>query len=313
MSAKICFIIDPIDSLNPKKDSSLAMIEAAIDLGYEAWVMEAENCTIQDGISWGQASPIKLTLGHDHWYTLGEAKRIALGAFDVIMMRKDPPVDAAYIHCTQVLDFAARAGAHIVNNPSALRSLNEKLFAVEFPELCPPHLVSSSTAAIGQFAQDQPEIILKPLDGMGGKGIVKTHSGHPKLSEQIENLTASGTQAIMAQRYLPEIVDGDKRVLMIAGQPGEHLLARIPAPDDFRGNLAAGATGEVRPLGETERHITRIVGPALVKHGILFAGLDIIGDHLTEINITSPTCIREIDAGSGSQIATDLINSLNLA
>lgn len=310
MTQHIALIIDPIDSLNPEKDSSVAMMEAAIALGHVVWILEMSAIRIEAGRSIGAAQELTLTLDAEPWYQLGEITQRPLGQFDAILMRKDPPVDAAYLHCTQILDMAESEGARVFNEPNALRDLNEKLFALQFPQLCPEHVVTAQPEIIQNFAKQFETIILKPLDGMGGQGIVKTGHQQNGFAEQVKAITRDGQVLAMAQRYIPDITDGDKRVLMVAGQPVSHVLARIPAKGDFRGNLAAGAHGEVRPLTKVERDIADVIGPVLMAHGVWFAGLDIIGDRLTEINVTSPTCIREIDAVAGTHIAIDLIKQI---
>jgi glutathione synthase len=229
---------------------------------------------------------------------------------DQVLMRKDPPVDADFLHDTQVLSAAQRQGAAVTNDPAGLLELNEKLAALMFPACIPPTLVSREAAEFKAFAAEHGEVVLKTLDGMGGRSIFRSRHGDPNFNVILETLTADGRHLAMAQRFLPEIADGDKRVLLVDGEPVSHCLARIPQGTEFRGNLAAGGRGEVRPLTERDREIAAIVGPEMKRRGMRFVGLDVIGGHLTEVNVTSPTCIREIDAGAGLNIAGTLFDAL---
>ena len=228
-------------------------------------------------------------------------------------MRTDPPVDADYLHDTQILGLAQRAGAVVVNDPQRLRDMNEKLAALEFPQCCPPTLVSREAGALKAFVAEHGEAVLKPLDGMGGRSIFRTRHGDPNLNVILETLTGNGRHLAMAQRYLPEIAQGDKRILLVDGVPVDYCLARIPQGDEFRGNLAAGGRGEGRPLSERDRWIAAQVGPEMQRRGMLFVGLDVIGDYLTEVNVTSPTCIRELDTQFGLNIAGQLFDAIERA
>ena len=228
----------------------------------------------------------------------------------VVLMRKDPPVDADYLHDTQILGIAQRAGALVVNDPRGLRDMNEKLTALEFPQCCPPTLVTRDPATLKAFIAQHGEAVLKTLDGMGGHSIFRARHGDPNINVILETLTLHGRHLAMAQRYLPEIAQGDKRILLVDGEPVDYCLARIPQGDEFRGNLAAGGRGEGRPLSERDRWIARQVGPEMKRRGMLFVGLDVIGDYLTEVNVTSPTCIRELDAQFGLNIAGMLFDRI---
>lgn len=245
-----------------------------------------------------------------HWFELEAEADTPLTELDVILMRKDPPFDNEFVYSTYLLEQAERAGVLVVNRPQSLRDCNEKFFATLFPDYTPPTVVSRRADILREFAEEQRDIILKPLDGMGGSSIFRHRAGDPNLSVILETLTAHGSQQIMAQGYLPAIKDGDKRILMIDGEPVPYCLARIPAAGETRGNLAAGGRGEARPLTERDREIAAAVGPTLREKGLLFVGLDVIGDHLTEINVTSPTCIREIDKAYDTRIGERLMDAI---
>jgi glutathione synthase len=311
MTLHLAMVMDPIGSIQIKKDSSFAMLLAAQARGWVLHYLELGDLFLHDGRAFGRSRALRVRDDPQDWFELGEVTSAPLETFDVVLMRKDPPFDMEYIYATYLLERAQQQGGLVVNDPRALRDANEKLFATEFPELVPAHLVARDADRLRAFIAEQGDTILKPLDGMGGRSIFRVREGDPNLSVIIETLTDQGQCFCMAQRHLAEIADGDKRVLMIDGEPASHLLARIPAPGETRGNLAAGARAEVRPLGDAERSIAERVGPVLRKRGILFAGLDVIGEHLTEINITSPTCIREIDRARGTDIAGDLIEAID--
>ena len=242
------------------------------------------------------------------WFELGEEIDAPLAELDVILMRKDPPFNSEYVYATYLLELAEKAGTLVVNRPQSLRDCNEKFFATQFPQCTPPTLVSRRSDILRQFAAEHRDIILKPLDEMGGASIFRHREGDPNLSVMLEVLTEHGSRQIMAQRYIPAIKDGDKRILMIDGEPVPYCLARIPAAGETRGNLAAGGRGVAQPLSERDREIASIVGPELRARGLLFVGLDVIGDYLTEINITSPTCIREIDNAFDTRIGERLMD-----
>ncbi|SDT04413.1 glutathione synthase [Halopseudomonas xinjiangensis] len=309
---RICIgiVMDPISRISYKKDSSLAMLLAAQARGWDLHYMEPADLYMEDGRAMARMSPLTVHADPSHWYDLGEARSDGLDSLDVVLMRKDPPFDNEFLYATHILEAAERAGVLIVNRPASLRDCNEKLYATQFPQCTPPNVVSRRADILRAFAQKHRDVILKPLDGMGGSMIFRIRENDPNLSVIIETLTQHGEQQIMAQRYLPEIADGDKRILMIEGEPVPYCLARIPQLGETRGNLAAGGRGEARPLSDRDRWIAAEVGPALRERGLMFVGLDVIGDYLTEINVTSPTCIREIDAAYQTDIGGQLMDAI---
>lgn len=310
MSIRLGIVMDPIASIAFKKDSSLAMLLAAQARGWSLFYMEQQDLYQKASIARARTRPLQVFADPQHWFELQAEQDIALSELDVILMRKDPPFDNEFVYSTYLLEQAEQAGVLVVNRPQSLRDCNEKLFATLFPQCTPPTLVSRRADILREFAAEQRDIILKPLDGMGGASIFRHREGDPNLSVILETLTAHGTQQIMAQGYLPAIKDGDKRILMIDGEPIPYCLARIPAAGETRGNLAAGGRGEARPLTDRDRWIAAQVGPTLREKGLLFVGLDVIGDYLTEINVTSPTCIREIDNAFGTKIAEQLMDAI---
>jgi len=310
MSREIGFLMDPIGSINIKKDSTFAMMLAAQRRGWRLWYAELADLSMVDGVTQARLRSVEVTDDRQCWYRFtGETTR-PLGELDAVLMRKDPPFDLEYIYATYFLEQAQREGCLVVNDPQSLRDANEKVFAAAFPQCTPPNLISRSAQDIRDFHQRHNDIVLKPLDGMGGASIFRIRHDDPNLNVIIETLTDHGHRYCMAQRFLPAITGGDKRILIIDGTPVPYCLARIPAPGESRGNLAAGATAEPRPLSDRDRWIAEQVGPSLRSRGILFAGLDVIGDHLTEINVTSPTCIRELEAAYGLDIAGDLMDCI---
>lgn len=310
MSVRLGIVMDPISSISYKKDSSLAMLLAAQARGWSLFYMEQPDLYLSAGEAKARMRPLKVFADPQHWFELGEETDTPLRDLDVILMRKDPPFDMEFVYSTYLLEQAERAGVLIVNRPQSLRDCNEKLFATQFPHCTPPTLVSRRADILREFAKEHRDIILKPLDGMGGASIFRHREGDPNLSVILETLTNHGQQQIMAQAYLPAIKDGDKRILMINGEPVPYCLARIPAAGETRGNLAAGGRGEARPLTERDRWIAAQVGPSLREKGLLFVGLDVIGDFLTEINVTSPTCIREIDNAYDTKIGEQLMDAI---
>jgi glutathione synthase len=286
--------MDPISSIHPAKDSSLAMLLEAQSRGMDLFYFEQNDLRIRNGKALGRARRLRVHDHGAHWFDFLGNEDVALGSLDVILMRKDPPVDPEYVHDTQLLSMAQREGLLVVNDPQGLRDLNEKLAALLFPQCCPPTLVTRSAPELKTFVAEHGDCVLKPLDGMGGRSIFRVRAGEPNLNVILETLTQGGHHQALAQRYLPEIVDGDKRILLVDGEPAPYCLARIPQGDEFRGNLAAGGKGVGRPLSERDRWIVAQVGPELKRRGMLFVGLDVIGDWLTEVNVTSPTCIREL-------------------
>lgn len=307
MSLRLGIVMDPIAQISFKKDSSLAMLLAAQAHGWSLFYMEPQDLYQRSGVARARMRPLKVFNDPEHWFELGDENDAHLGELDVLLMRKDPPFNSEYVYATYLLELAERDGCLVVNRPQSLRDCNEKFFATQFPELMPPTLVSRRSDILREFAAEHGDVILKPLDEMGGASIFRHREGDPNLSVMIEVLTEHGARQIMAQRYLPAIKDGDKRILMIDGEPVPYCLARIPAPGETRGNLAAGGRGVAQPLTERDREIARTVGPELRRRGLLFVGLDVIGEHLTEINITSPTCIREIDSAYDTRIAEGLM------
>jgi glutathione synthase len=307
MQRTLGIVMDAISQINIKKDSSFAMLLAAQAHGWTLLYMEQQDLFLREGQVYAEVTEISVKDQDDDWYQTGASKTIAITELDVILMRKDPPFDMEYIYSTYLLEQAQAAGVLVVNNPQSLRDANEKLYTAWFPQCCPPTLVTRHKHLIREFQQQHGELILKPLDGMGGASIFRVAPGDPNLSVMIETLTDHGKRSVMVQRYIPEIVDGDKRILMIDGKPVDFALARIPAAGETRGNLAAGGRAEARPLTDRDRWICDQVGAKLREKGLIFVGLDVIGDYLTEINVTSPTCIRELDRDCGLDIAGDLI------
>ncbi|HJE68358.1 MULTISPECIES: glutathione synthase [Pseudomonadaceae] len=308
MSIRLGIVMDPIERISYKKDSSMAMLWAAKARGWTLHYFEMQDLYQVDGEARGRGRQLDVFQDPERWFAFGEDVDLPLRELDVILMRKDPPFDNEFVYATYLLEQAERGGTLVVNRPASLRDCNEKFFATLFPELAPPTLVSRRADIIREFARTHGDVILKPLDGMGGSSVFRHREGDPNLSVILETLTAHGTQQIIAQRYLPGIKDGDKRILMIDGQPVDYCLARIPAQGETRGNLAAGGRGVAQPLSARDREIAATVGPELRKRGLLFVGLDVIGEHLTEINVTSPTCIREIDAAYDTRIAERLMD-----
>jgi len=321
---KIAFIMDPLASLSLKKDSTLAMIRAAQRRDWQISYLGIRDMFLHEGRVKGLLKRLSLTPGFlssweqpvsseaivESWCEQGEEVLTPLGDLDIIMMRKDPPFNLEYIYATYFLERAETEGALVVNRPRSLRDCNEKVFATEFTSVCPPLVVSSREDVLRDFQREHKNVVFKPLDGMGGASVFRIMEGDANLGVVLETLTDFGRQQIMGQVYLPEIVDGDKRILMIDGEPLPYALARVPLAGEARGNLAAGGTGEGRRLTERDRAIAETVGPELNRRGLLFAGIDVIGDYLTEINVTCPTCIRELDAQFSLDIAGMLMDCI---
>lgn len=304
----IGIVMDPIAEIAYKKDSSLAMLWAASARGWDLWYMEPADLHVTNGVAMASMRPLRVFEDPNHYYELDDAQVKDLSALDVVLMRKDPPFNNEYIYATYILEMAERLGTLIVNRCQSLRDCNEKMFATQFPQCCPELLVSADNVRLKEFHKIHGDVIFKPLDGMGGSAIFRVKEDDPNVNVILETLTKFGSQTIMAQRYLPQIVDGDKRILMIKGQPVPYCLARIPSSGETRGNLAAGGSGRAQPLSNRDRWIAEQVGPTLIEKGLLFVGLDVIGDYLTEINVTSPTCIREINAAYDCDIAGQLMD-----
>jgi len=292
---KIGIVMDPIESITPYKDSSLAMLLEAERRGAEIHYFQQRDLRLLSGIALGQSQRLNVRDDNSDWYKLGDPAEIELGDLDVILMRKDPPFDMEYVYTTYILDRAREAGALIVNHPQALRDMNEKAFTAWFPECTPMTLITRSMQEMKAFLAKHDQIVVKPLDGMGGRSIFVVKMGDNNANVIFETLTDFGQQFAMAQVYIPEISAGDKRILLINGEAVPYALARIPSDDDNRGNLVMGATGVGQELSATDRAICAQVGPVLRDAGVLFAGIDVIGDFLTEVNVTSPTGIRELD------------------
>ena len=318
--AHIAFLMDPIASVNLKKDSTLAMIRSALQRGWRVSYLEQQDLTWKNdrpmavlrdlSIEAGFLENLDPTRAGSHWYLLGEAAEADLATVDAVMMRKDPPFDMEYIYTTYLLERAEAMGTVVVNSPRSLRDCNEKFFATQFPDCTPPLMVGRRSDELRAFHAEHGDVVFKPLDGMGGTGIFRVREDDPNLHVVIESLTNLGQRRIMAQKYIPEIADGDKRILLVDGEPVDYALARIPMPGELRGNLAAGGTGVGRPLTSRDRFIAGRVGPELKRRGLLFAGIDVIGDYLTEINVTCPTCIRELDTQFDLDIASVLMDKV---
>jgi len=313
MSKILGVVMDPINNIKPYKDTTLALLLAAQRRGWELMYMEQSHLALASGDPIAKMAPLTVRDSTTNWFSVGEEKIRPLSHLNVILMRKDPPFDSEYIYSTYILEAAEKQGVLVANKPQSLRDCNEKVFATLFPQCSPPLLVSRDASQLKNFYKTHGDIVLKPLDGMGGSSIFKVSRKDPNLNVIIETLTLDGSRTIMAQKFIPQIDAGDKRVLMVDGEPIPHCLARIPPEGDIRGNLAVGGTGVVQPLSERDLWIAKQVGPILKEKGILFAGLDIIGDYLTEINVTSPTCAREIDRQESTDIGGKLMDAIEQA
>lgn len=304
-------IMDPIATIHPKKDSTLALLLEAQDRGFELLYMEVPHLFLQYGLAWGLCQPLQVFNDKARWYSLGERTARPLDQFDVLLMRKDPPVNLEYIYATHILEHAEQNGVLVINKPQGLRDANEKLFATWFPQCMPPTLVSSSTLLLKNFMEEQACIVLKPLDSMGGKNVFKCAVGDPNVPIIMDYLTHHETQCIMAQQFVPEVSSrGDKRILLIDGVPIPYALARIPAANDFRGNLSAGAKGVGQELTDRDWWICKQIGSRLRATGLIFVGIDIIGEYLSEINVTSPTCVKEIEREFKIDIAGKILDCI---
>ena len=302
--------MDPIESIKTIKDSSFAMMLAAQKRDWPLYYMQQSDIYMVGATAMAQAQRINVIDNSENWYSVEQAETIELASLNAILMRKDPPFDIEYITSTYILEMAENQGSLIVNRPASLRDANEKMFITHFPQCCAPMMVASDAVLIRQFINEQKDVIVKPLDGMGGESIFRLTPDDPNISVILETITQHGKKSVMAQRYIPEITAGDKRILLINGEPVPYALARIPAQGETRGNLAAGGSGVGVELSERDHWICQQVGPSLRKRGILFAGIDVIGDYLTEINITSPTCIRELDKQYNLDIAGQLMDCI---
>jgi len=303
MSLAVAVLMDPIRSIKIAKDSTFAMLLEAQRRGHRLLYMEQGALAVRDGAAWVRMAPLEVFDDANDWFHLGEAEWRPMIEADIVLERKDPPVDGQFIYDSMILEMAEREGVRVVNRPQALRDCNEKLYSLHFPQCCPPTRVARDADTLRQFVAEHDQVVLKPLDGMGGQGIFRSHLGDPNLNSILETITVNGSRLAVAQRFIPEISAGDKRILVIDGEPVPYALARIPQGEDFRGNLAAGGRGEGVPLSARDRWIVEQVAPDLRRRGLTFVGLDVIGEYLTEINVTSPTCIRELDAQFGLNIA----------
>ena len=310
MSLNILMVMDPIADITPYKDTSFAMGLEALRRGHTLFYAEQKDLSILQGQPFAQAAVLKLTDGVEEYYSLSEYHTMALSEFDAILMRKDPPVDDQFVFTTQMFALAEAQGVLVVNHSQALRNFNEKLFTSYFPELIPPTLVSRNKEQIKAFHAEHQDIICKPLDGMGGVGIFRIKDDANNLGVVIETLTENGARLAMFQRYLPAIQEGDKRVLIVDGEVMPYCLARLPQGTETRGNLAAGGVGRPQPISESDRALAETIAPMLKAHNILFVGLDVIGDRVTEINITSPTCVRELEAAYDINICAKLFTAI---
>jgi len=307
---KIAFLADPLSSFKIYKDSTFAMMAEAARRGHEVYAFQQRHMALREGKVTAHVSRIELTGDQHDWYQAAPSEDTSLAAFDAVIQRKDPPFDMEYVYGTYLLQLAEKQGAKVFNKPSAIRDHNEKLSIAQFSQFTVPSLVSSDDTRLRDFQAEHGDVIFKPLDGMGGAGIFRVKADGLNLGSIIETLTELGTRTIMAQRYIPDIVKGDKRILLIDGKPVPFALARIPQAGEVRGNLAAGGTGVAQPLSQRDREIAEALGPELASRGLLLVGLDVIGDYLTEVNVTSPTCFQEITQQTGFQVASMFIDAV---
>jgi len=312
MTIKLGILMDPIADINIKKDSSFAMLMAAQSRGYELYYLEMNDLYLENGHTYARVRSLSVKQDPQDWYQLSNEQEIKLSDLDVLLMRKDPPFDTEFIYATYLLERAEDYGLLVVNKPQSLRDCNEKLYTAWFADLTPATLVTRRSDKIRQFYQQHNDMILKPLDGMGGASIFRVKQGDPNVGVIIETLTQHESVYAMAQAFVPDISNGDKRILIVDGQPMPYCLARIPAKGETRGNLAAGGRGEARPLSETDWAIANTIGPKLKEKGLIFVGLDVIGDKVTEINVTSPTCIKEIEAAFDIDITGALMDAIEV-
>jgi glutathione synthase len=303
-------VMDPIAQIHYYKDTTLALLWAAQERGWTLLYAEQSDLYLQNGRAFGRLRTLQVFQDSESWWSFGETQALPLGEIPCILMRKDPPFDNQFIYTTYILEQAEIEGSLVVNRPQSLRDCNEKVFATRFPQCCPPVLVSRDKSLLREFHRAHGDVIFKPLDGMGGSRIFRCRADDPNVSVILETLTNHGAEFIMAQRFIPEISQGDKRILVVDGEAVPYCLARIPASGETRGNLAAGGRGVAQPLSDRDRWIVSQVAPVLKEKGLLFVGLDVIGDYLTEINVTSPTCAREIDKAFDTHIGLRLISAI---
>jgi glutathione synthase len=307
---KLGIVMDPIETIKPWKDSSLAMMLEAQARGWQIFYFQLSDIFLDNGIAMGQFKTLTLYDDNEHWFDYGDAGHCRLSELDAILMRKDPPFDLEYIYCTYILEQAEESGVLVVNKPASLRDCNEKLFTRVFPQCCVAPLVSRDAEILRGFIEQHRDIIIKPLDGMGGQSIFRVQAGDPNTNAIIEAVSKHGQSQTMVQRYIPEIRDGDKRILLIDGVAIPYALARLPAAGEHRGNIAAGASTRGQPLSERDQWLCEQLGDELRRRGLLFVGIDVIGDYITEINVTSPTCIRELDSDFNINISADLFECI---
>ena len=307
---KLGIVMDPIESIKPWKDSSFAMMLEAQNRDWEIFYIRINDIYMDSSVSRARYQTINLSDDNHHWYDVIDSGDCRLDSLDTILMRKDPPFDLEYIYCTYLLEQAEEAGVLVVNKPASLRDCNEKLFTRYFPQCCVETRVSRNPELLIEFIDQHQDCIVKPLDGMGGQSIFRVKAGDNNTNVILETVARMGTSQTMVQRYIPQITEGDKRILLIDGEPVEYALARLPAAGENRGNIAAGASTRGQPLSERDRWLCTQVGPELRKRGLLFVGIDVIGDYITEINVTSPTCIRELDREFNLNISADLFNCI---
>jgi glutathione synthase len=310
---RIAFVADPLSSFKIRKDSTYAMMVEAAKRGHDLYFVPQEGLMWKGGRVIGEMSRLTLTGAEDSWYRAASPKETPLAEFDVVLMRKDPPFDAEYVASTWLLELAQKDGTKVFNDPRAIRDHSEKLSIAKYPQFSPPTLVTRLAGQLQQFIDANGDVVLKPLDGMGGESVFRVASNDPNRNVIVETLVRDGAKSVMAQRYIPEIREGDKRILLIAGKAVPHCLARIPKPGETRGNLAAGGTGVAKPLSKRDLEIANALGPELARAGLLLVGLDVIGDYLTEINVTSPTCFREITEQTGFDVAGMFLDALEIA
>jgi len=309
---RLVVVMDPIEAIKPAKDSTLAMLLAAQARGWQLFYAEQRHLWLRDGVAWGRLAPVQVFDDLNRWFVRGETIVAKLGDFDVILMRKDPPFDTEYIYTTYILDCAQNQGALVCNRPQGLRDMNEKVYTARFPECCAPTLITRDMHDMSEFLREHGKAVCKPLDGMGGKSIFVLEHGDKNRNVVFETLTGYGTRYAIVQRYLPQIVSaGDCRIILVDGEPVPFALQRIPTAEDNRGNLAAGARAESRPLNDRDRWLCAQIGPTLKAAGMSFVGLDVIGDYVTEINVTSPTGIRELNKKHGVDIGGILMDAIH--
>lgn len=311
MERSLGVVMDPIAAINYDKDTTLHLLLAAQQQGYKLFYMQQQNLFLDNGNPFAEVYPLQVFDDPQQWFKLDQPSTVPLQSLDVILMRKDPPFDSEYVYSTYILEAAEKLGTLVVNKPQSLRDCNEKVFATQFPQCTPPLIVTRNQKYLKEFLITHKDVVFKPLDGMGGTSIFRVKKGDQNLNVILETLTQNGQQSIMAQQYLPEICKGDKRIIVVDGEVIPYCLARMPSAEDFRGNLAAGGKGIVQPISERDLWIAQQVAPTLKELGLIFVGLDIIGDYLTEINVTSPTCIKEIDSTQNTAIADKLITAIS--